>query len=55
MPHFAGHIICVNYIVDNPSTVVIALRIVREQLNAWFMVFTPLSTMFQLYRGGSTT
>jgi hypothetical protein len=55
MPNFAGHIISLNYIVDKSPIVIIALRIVRELLNVWFMVFTPLSTIFQLYRGGSTT
>ena len=55
MPNFASHIISLNYIVDKSPIVIIALRIVRELLNVWFMVFTPLSTIFQLYRGGSTT
>lgn len=45
MPHFADHIICVNYIVDKSPIVVIALRIVRERLNVWLMVFTPLSAI----------
>ena len=39
MTHFAGNIMCVNYIVDNSPIIVIALRIVRERLNVRFMVF----------------